>query len=328
MPLSVEELLRHSADPLAILNEAGSVVWSNQAFDTLLSKSGAQQVFPAGFSEQLAQITHFAEISLTINSSGRPLPQTALIIDISAGDPDSALYLVTLKSASSEESKIQAREEHLAAVAHDLRNPIGAIFSYADALIDTTAGEGLKPSQREILRRIRSTASRSVELILNYQLLSQIQSKGFLKPHSPVDLNGVVRNVIDTIWREENSASITCNICESPLSVFMERVHLERALSNLVANALKYTPPTGTIIVTTSATKKGPAVSVLNTGTAIPAAELGTIFDRYQRASSSKGIGGSGLGLFIVKTIMELYGGSVAVTSNPNEGVTFILNFA
>jgi signal transduction histidine kinase len=107
----------------------------------------------------------------------------------------------------------------------------------------------------------------------------------------------------------------------------MEKVQLDRILSNIVSNALKYTPPEGAITLKTGITANRIFASVNNTGAFIPQAELATLFDRYTRASTNRGKGGSGLGLYIVKTLVEANGGSVEIESSKEKGVTFTLYF-
>lgn len=327
--IPVDSILSSSADPVVILTSGSKVAWSNQAFDALAARIAPDPIIPPEIMALLAKTSHFATYELAVPVARRGLLKlTAVAMDISSGDPDSVAVLVTLKATDSDQSRLVMKEELLAAVAHDLRNPLGAIFAYADALLDTPAGEGLSSSQREILRRIRSTSSRSVDLILNYQLLARLQSKGFLRPSVPLDLNEAIRGVIEHTWREDSPTPILdTNLSTELLPVYLERVQVERALGNVISNALKYTPAGGKITIKSEAQQKYFVVSVHNTGTHIPEYELPGVFERYKRASSSQGKGGSGLGLYIVRTILDAAGGKVEAKSTPEEGVTFSLYF-
>jgi signal transduction histidine kinase len=137
-----------------------------------------------------------------------------------------------------------------------------------------------------------------------------------------------VRSVIDHVWREEtHSAPLKAELHPQPLPVLLERVQVERALANVLTNAFKYTPSSGQITVRTLPHDTYALVSVNNTGTNIDQTEIAGLFARYQRASTSAGKGGSGLGLYIVKTILDTCGGKVELTSSVKDGVTFSLFF-
>jgi signal transduction histidine kinase len=100
---------------------------------------------------------------------------------------------------------------------------------------------------------------------------------------------------------------------------------LERALLNLVSNAIKFTPPGGRITVSSGMIKKNIAVKVKDTGVGIAPEEISRLFSEFQRLTGSGSTEGSGLGLFIVKTIVEAHGGSVSVESAVGAGTTFTI---
>ncbi len=317
-----------AADPVVLLSDTGSILWKNKSYDQLASRCDPPGPLATATLQRITKTTHYSVLSISMLSRGKEEHRTALVADISSGDPGSAAFLVTLKPTASDESRLAAREELLATVAHDLRNPIGAIFSYADALLDTTAGDGLKEPQREIVRRIRSTAARCVEMVLNYQFLSQLKLKGLLKARTAIDINQIVRSTIESTFRDDaQTASVTTDLSPKVPAICVDTVHIERIVSNLLYNALKYTPASGSICIKTEAIGKSVQLIVTNTGVTVPEAELPRLFDRYQRASSSQGKGGSGLGLYIVKSIAEANGGSVAVTSDASTGVRFTVTF-
>ncbi len=321
--------LASSADPVFFMTDGADLAWANEAFKRLAGARSPAEIFGAQTLRALCATSHYACYDIKIQSAnGDSFPQSAVVLEIGSGDPGAGMFLVTLKSTGTEHSRLAAKEEYLATVAHDLRNPLSAIFSYADALVDTAAGNGLDASQKQIMKRIRSTAARCVDLVLNYQMLAQVSTKGFLRPRAPVDLNEVARSVVEHTWREDSTApSLTCDFHAKALPVFMERVQIERALSNLVTNALKYTPPEGKIVVKTFEEGAKQCVSVSNSGVHLESHEIKKIFERYTRASSSEGVGGTGLGLFIVKTLMAAAGGSAEAQSDPKRGVTVTLYF-
>jgi signal transduction histidine kinase len=119
---------------------------------------------------------------------------------------------------------------------------------------------------------------------------------------------------------------LTVELAKASLPVRVERIQLERIISNLFTNALKYTPAEGTITIKTLSEGGRAIFSINNDAPIIPAEELPYIFDRYKRGASSSGTTGSGLGLHIVKYLLEALKGSVRVRSNKEEGTTFVVS--
>jgi two-component system heavy metal sensor histidine kinase CusS len=112
------------------------------------------------------------------------------------------------------------------------------------------------------------------------------------------------------------------------LAAWLDRALLQRAMSNLVGNALAHTPAGGTVTLSASAGPTGITLAVADTGTGISAEDLPRLFDRYHRSARAKADGrGVGLGLAIVQRVVELHGGVVAVESEPGRGTTIRLTF-
>lgn len=224
------------------------------------------------------------------------------------------------------EPKIKAHEL-LAMLAHDLKNPIGAVFGYADILLDTPTGEGLSPKQIEILTRIRSTSSRCMELIRNYLYLAQSQDDKLTLRIAPLELNAAVRSVVDTTWREEaQAACVELELTDKPGMILADNFALERLIANLFSNALQYSPPNSKVIIKTFLDGEDLVLEINNQGTPISEQDLPHVFERYYRGSNSKGTRGSGLGLYIVKQIAVALGATLSVSSTQN-GTTFRVQF-
>ena len=258
------------------------------------------------------------------------IEQTAIVLDISSHDPDSQKFLLTFKSFLCDDIEKTEREGFLATVAHDLKNPIGAIFGYADVLLDTPAGESLNEKQRDIVARIRRTASRAIELVRNYQQLSMIRQSDYQFADTQgvfrTGLNQSVNSVADYTWREDpEDPAIEYNLSSDEIYVGVDRVHVERLISNLFSNALKYTAPGGVVKISTYIEGQKGVFRIQNDSPPLSSDELRNLFMRYTRGSTSKGVSGTGLGLYIVKYITDRIGGTIQVTSSQKDGVIFSL---
>lgn len=230
-------------------------------------------------------------------------------------------------SASSASSGADsARNEILATAAHDLKNPLGAIFGYADVLLESALGSSLSDKQREIIGRVRTTAARSLELVRNYQQLAELAERSGQVEPGKCDVAAVVRAVVEYAYREDPAAhQVHLALPSTPLVAKIDRIQLDRVLSNLFGNALRYTPRGGSIVLRARAEGSFILLEVANTGASIAPDEMPHLFSRHFRARSSQGTSGTGLGLYIVKQILEGIHGSIFVTSDPATGTTFTI---
>lgn len=321
--------LYRASDPVLLVDDSGTVLYGNLRSNELFGRDFAQkrpltEILSEPISRQILQLDHYTSVEAEVDTNLGKVRQTVVASDVSAGDPDAVLLLLVFKSVPPESRRIDERQEFLASIAHDLKNPLGAIFGYADALLDTPAGEGLSEKQRDVIARMRNTASRSIDLVRNYQHLSALRTSTITVSGSPIDLNMVVKSVVDYTWREDSSvAPLKVEISRRPLPVRVERIQLERIISNLLTNALKYTPKNEKISIKTW-TEDGKALFMINnTAPVIDKSELPLLFERYGRTTSSAGKSGSGLGLYIVKFLLDALRGSIAVKSRQGEGTTF-----
>jgi two-component system heavy metal sensor histidine kinase CusS len=126
----------------------------------------------------------------------------------------------------------------------------------------------------------------------------------------------------------EGRVSLTTVIADEPVIAELDRTLLQRAVGNLVSNALAHTPPGGAVVLRSNADSSTIHIAVSDTGVGIPAEALPRVFDRFFRVDSSRSqsSGGTGLGLAIVQSIAQLHGGNVRISSPPGRGTTVTLH--
>jgi signal transduction histidine kinase len=191
----------------------------------------------------------------------------------------------------------------------------------------------------QYLAIIEKHADQLANLVGGLLELSRLESHPDLPRHIPVDLEAVARKAVDLLLSSAKKKNQTLTIEAAPppvhpsdlpaagLRVVGDPDYLERAIANLVENAIKYTPAGGAIEVALREEAEYAAVEVRDNGIGIPASDLPRIFERFYRVdrSRSREMGGTGLGLSIVKHIAQVNGGTVEVSSTPGEGSCFIL---
>ncbi len=243
--MSIASSLERCSDPVLLCDERGTVIWRNPAARRMLGLS-ADPVAPlagivgAQAAAALLKPQPFTSSSVETTGPAGALPQTVIALAVGSGEPGGELYLLVFKSWSMPLEQPAAREESLAMVAHDLKNPIGAIFGYADALLDTPIGDGMNKGQRNVIARIRSTAARSIEMVRNCELLFKLNAGALQRAVKPIDLNATTRDVLEYSWRDEPEAPrLYAELWQEPLPIAAERMQLDRIVGNLFSNALK-----------------------------------------------------------------------------------------
>ena len=214
---------------------------------------------------------------------------------------------------------VQERDELVALIAHDLRAPLGAISISTDELLL----EQLPPPAAERVERIRRTAMRMNLLIEDVLAISTIEH-GALKPNLQTrDAGALVADVIDMIAARarEKDVSLDTNSA-SGLRVRCDPSQAFRALTNLVDNAIKFTPAGGHVVVSSAVDGDYVRISVTDSGPGISEDELPHLFDRFWQGRRQRR-GGAGLGLAIAKGIVEAHGGHLWVESVPGNGAAF-----
>ena len=218
--------------------------------------------------------------------------------------------------------------DFLADVSHELRTPLAALRMFnellrADREIDAA-------TQTEFMESSAQQIDRLDWLAQNLLDLSKLDSGLVLLDLRPDDLRSTVETVIEQAEAaaERRHVTLSALFPDAPLRILHDPLRIGQVVSNLVGNAIKFTPAGGEVTVTVCAHRDGARILVSDTGVGIDAAELPHVFDRFYRGSSANEArgSGSGLGLAIVRSIVDMHAGVVAVESRPGTGTTFTVS--
>lgn len=217
------------------------------------------------------------------------------------------------------ERAVQARADLLAIVSHDLRNPLGAIRMATGLLKREPAA--VEEKRHELADRIGRTTERMMRLIEDLLAASKIESGSFSVEPKPEPVAAMIDEAVDSFRDSAATKSIALHeeLDGVAAEVMCDRDRVLQVLSNLIGNALKFTPPDGAITVSVRSLGAEVRVSVADTGAGIPEAEREHVFDRYWQATHTRRAG-AGLGLFIVKGIVEAHGGRAWAEAGPGGG--------
>ena len=218
------------------------------------------------------------------------------------------------------------REEFFAMLAHDIRTPVGLIAGYVDMLIERARARS-SSEEEDLLDRVGDSLLTLHSLTSNYLELFRCLAGAGDTRKSPVSLNVLLRRVSKLFEAHAGRRRLRVHLClqEDLPAVAGDGVALECVFANLIHNAIKFTPAGGRITPASLRQNATVVVTVEDTGPAIPAHELPAVFEKYRTSPASSKQTGSGLGLFIAKTIVEAHEGTIDVWSRPGSGTTFIV---
>ena len=212
-------------------------------------------------------------------------------------------------------------------IAHDLRTPVNNIRGEAEVAL---ARARTIDEYRDVLGSCLEEAVRLSDLISDLLFLARAESPLTHLHRAPVDVGEMLGNVRE--YYEASAAdggiSLTTSLSAEPLVADMDRTLMQRAVGNLVANAVAHTPPGGAVVLGANAELSGVRIEVSDTGAGIPAEALPRVFDRFYRVDASRShvSGGTGLGLAIVQSIMVLHGGKADIASQLGQGTKVSLH--
>jgi signal transduction histidine kinase len=217
------------------------------------------------------------------------------------------------------------RRDLVANVSHELKTPISALRAHLENLLDGV--ERPEPETLQIMLQQSERLSRLVEQLLD---LSRLESGDVPMDPRPMEIAPLVDQVIGEVQVAASGPNASVprprNLVPAGLPKVMadaERVH--QVLYNLLDNAVKFTPPAGEVTVTAAVAGDRVEVTVTDTGTGIPADRLPFVFERFYRAdpARARGTGGTGIGLAIVRSVVEAHGGTVRAESEAGVGSAF-----
>ncbi len=219
----------------------------------------------------------------------------------------------------------ELKSQFLSNVSHELRTPLTSIKGYADNLLDGVVGE-LDERQRRYIERISQNSERLVKMINDLLSLSRIEAGRIEFNPTDFSLYSLMEEMVFefTNMAKKRGVSLSFN-CPPDLTIFADGDKLREVIINLLDNAVKFTPSGGRVTLQAEDRERCVDISVEDTGAGIPQESLDEIFDRFHQVQmrgkvNSEGIG---IGLAIVKSLVELHGGNVTVRSEPGKGSRF-----
>lgn len=313
-------------DGVVLLSRNHEILWFNRMAAQLLGlRRNADRGMPIEnlvrqpeFSTYLQGPGGGAGVVIRVQGGERAL---ALIVIAAGGQ-----YLMLARDVTREARLEQMRKDFVANASHELRSPLTVISGYLDQLGEE---DGLGVEWREPIADMRLQAARMREIVEDLLELSRMESNADEAPMLPVD----VPELIERVVRDARASAAAPPRFELDIRSGAGLLGSDRELhsiaSNLISNAVKYTPADGSITVRWSSDDAGAHLAVVDTGIGIAAEHLPRLTERFYRVDKARARarGGSGLGLSIVKHGLQRHGGRLEITSDEGRGSTFTAHF-
>jgi len=338
-------ILSSIADGVVVSDERGQIVLANEAVQRVMRVSGSDLLGrPAHtlFAEWPDDVQHAAQQAMSQVVASRrtgSLVQPAAVLLARTEQTIQASFaallderqqfagtVIVLRDVTAERESAQAKSEFVSTVAHELRTPMTSIQGYAELLLEGTVG-ALNPDQQHLLTIILSNSNRMSELVTDLLDISRIEAGRVELDPVPLNLAQLVYEVQDSIAEtiRERGLVLKLNLIPGIPPVLADHNRVVQVLANLLSNAYRYTPAGGTITLTVRPELGAVRIDVCDTGIGIDKKDQERIFERFYRANHPQvnQESGTGLGLPIVRSLVELHGGKVWVQSEPGQGSTF-----
>jgi two-component system phosphate regulon sensor histidine kinase PhoR len=344
-------VLDHMADGVLITDEAGQVRLVNAAAAHLLDTSEEQalgrsfaQVAPYHplielwkacreqgeeqvemvevsrhglFLQAIVTPFGYASFDRAQDRQGRPL-----------ADADAEGYLVILQDLTRIRRLETVRRDFISNISHELRTPLAGL----KALVDTLRGGAIKdpPAAKRFLKRMDAEVDALTQMVEELLELSRIESGQAPLRLAPTPVAEIVIPPVDRLRPQAERAGLEFTVLLPPglPSLLADADRARLVLTNLVHNAVKFTPPGGRITVAARPAGEEVVLSVQDTGVGIPAEDLPRIFERFYKADRARSGGGTGLGLAIAKHIVQGHGGRIWAESVEGQGSTFYFSLS
>jgi len=330
---ALEAIVAGLPDPVIVLDRDGRVIAFNSGAGALAP--ALRRGDPASIALRVPELveavrqTHAGGAPRRIEFSERVPTERhfeAFVSPITLGSQQAVL--IALHDMTAIRRVEEMRADFVANASHELRTPLAALTGFIETMQGPARDD---PAARErFLGIMREQAWRMARLIDDLLSLSRIELRAHMRPDTPVDLVPIVRQVVDGLQTLAKDRGVTIQVtAPAPLVVLGDRDELLRLFENLIENGLKYGASGKRVDVAMQTAEAGATreaiVSVRDYGPGIPAEHLPRLTERFYRADvgESRAQGGTGLGLALVKHILNRHHGRLSIESQPGQGATF-----
>ena len=331
-------LLDQLPTSIAAITENGVVRYRNRAFDEAFGTDAADWIREAartvagerGWLQGFFVDLHDTTRTIDVEIEGRIFRIDKIM---QVDDEDGPAVALAFEDVTRQREAEQAKSDFTAQIVHDLRGPLSGIQGTLE-FVNSQEGAKLDSLYSDLLQEAYRETERMMNLINEILDFSKIQSGNFAVESEPVRIAGVLKRAVrslQSVAARDEIFLLSAHGRDIP-QIIGSVEKLTQAVINLISNSLKFTPKKGIISVGAQIVRNGDVpdaivITVTDSGAGISAADLDKIFQKYKQSGkkSLRGGGGTGLGLYIVKQVVEAHGGEVSVASVEGVGTSMVL---
>lgn len=259
-----------------------------------------------------------------VSKNGSLHPISACAAPLRRNDGAIVGVVIVMRDVTKEREIDQMKQNFISSVSHELRTPLTSIRAYTETILSSP--DMKRETEEECLHVVEKETERLTNLIESILEISSIEAGTFEIVREDVDIRGVINRVLSVLkpLAQKGKIELRCDIPEELEILQGDESKIESVITNLVNNAIKFTPENGRISISARCRENELFFYVSDTGVGVPKESLPKIFDRFYRVyREGKQVQGTGLGLAIVKEITQMHGGRIEVESEVGKGTTF-----
>lgn len=329
----VETILRYMTDAVIAFYRGGTVMHINPAAEEILSGAvGSDITFNPFFQslgvdidiKDLLYLEHFKTLVRDMEYKGKTLK--AHFAPFATADGTADGVVVVIQDITEQQKLDVARKEFVANVSHELRTPLTTIKSYTETLRENAEENSMEAN---FLAVIESEADRMTRLVKDLLTLSLLDYDKKTMSKAMFPINDLTKSIVQRLLVEtaRRGQTMTFEGNDNMQLLYGDKDRIEQVITNIITNAIKYTPDGGKIAVKCGGVLKDAVITVTDTGVGIPKEDIPRLFDRFYRVDKarSRKFGGTGLGLAIAKEITDAHGGEIKIESGQGKGTKVTL---
>ena len=329
----IETILLHMNDGILAFNINGEIIHKNRAAEKLFSLTGEEKNFDDIFGkidvdvnlEKIIYLEDWTTTQAKVVIGEKTLNLFFAAFKDEAERPSGAV--VVIQDITEHVALDTMRTEFVADVSHELKTPITSIMGYADTLIEDEECD--IETRKKFLGRISTQAQRMANLVSDLLTLSRYDADMIKNNQEEFDLGELVKNTYDSLSLEieKKNQKAECYVTADVPHVIADKNGIERVITNILTNAIKYTPDEGEIKIYVGFVYNDAYIKVIDNGIGIPEEDLQKVFERFYRVDKARTreMGGTGLGLSIAKEILERNNGKIDIKSKLGEGTEVVI---
>ncbi|OGC68738.1 hypothetical protein A2415_02185 [candidate division WWE3 bacterium RIFOXYC1_FULL_39_7] len=340
--LKLELAIENASDPIVITDPEAKIIYVNKAVELITGYARNELIGakPSLWGRQMSK-EFYENLWYTIKTkknnfhgliSNKKRDGTVYIADVNISpvinNEGEVLYFVGIeRDVTQMKETDRMKTEFISLASHQLRTPLSTIKWYLEMLMDGDAGK-MNKEQHEFITYINKANERMIELVNSLLNVSKIESGKLAIDPAPTDIVGVIDEIVTEMERriKEKKLNFTLNISkEVPNSIDLDQKLVRQVIANILTNSVKYTPDFGSVNLDLYTDKDQLVFKVTDNGYGIPAKDQQKIYTKFHRGENIAKLDndGTGLGLYLVRSIVEASGGKIWFESEENKGTTF-----